>query len=374
MRVLFVGGFLGSGKTTAIAGACKRLIAGGERVGVVTNDQGKLQVDGLFMRAAGLPAVEVGGGCFCCRYDDFEERLSSLVEREKPDTVFAESVGSCADIVATVVKPFEAFKGRYGGASVFSVFADSRLLLARLSGKSLPFSEDVIYVFDRQLEEAELLVLNKRDLLSGAERASLKALAAEAWPEKRGIEISGSTDEGSAAWLEALSLPGASGGRESLDIDYGRYGSGESELAWLDERLVVEDSGGLSSDGSRCRSAVLAFVLRFARGLAEAGLAVGHLKLQVSAPPFEGKISLSAGDFLPGAADLGFVLEAQLGPFAARRALVSLNARAQAAPEALAALASAAAEAARREAGASLREEDRSAFRPGLPRPTHRMP
>ena len=73
----FVGGFLGSGKTTAIALACRILIREGKRVGVVTNDQGKLQVDSLFMRSAGLPTVEVGGGCFCCRYDDFDARVSS---------------------------------------------------------------------------------------------------------------------------------------------------------------------------------------------------------------------------------------------------------------------------------------------------------
>ena len=121
MRVHFVGGFLGAGKTTAIVEACRLLIRRGERVGVVTNDQGKLQVDGLFMRAAGFPTVEVGGGCFCCRYDDFDEKLSSLAlgpggaaGPAMPDAVFAESVGSCADIVATVIKPFESFRESYG--------------------------------------------------------------------------------------------------------------------------------------------------------------------------------------------------------------------------------------------------------------------
>ena len=276
----FVGGFLGSGKTTAIAGACRLLIAAGKRVGVVTNDQGKLQVDSLFMRSRGLPAVEVGGGCFCCRYDDFDARVASLALRERPDAVFAESVGSCADVIATVVKPFETFREDYGAGSILSVFADSRLLLARLEGRRLPFAEDVIYLFDRQLEEADLLVLNKRDLLAEGDRAKLAALAAAAWPGKRLIAMSGSTEEGAAAWLAAMD-----GGpswnlredtrredtrredtrRDTLEIDYARYGAGERELAWLDERLLLEDGAGLSSDGGRCRSAILAFALGFAR-------------------------------------------------------------------------------------------------------------
>jgi Ni2+-binding GTPase involved in maturation of urease and hydrogenase len=372
VRLYFIGGFLGSGKTTAIAEACRLLIRRGERVGVVTNDQGKLQVDSLFMRAAGFPTVEVGGGCFCCRYDDFDERLASLTLKEEPDAVFAESVGSCADIIATVIKPFEAFRESYGPGSAFSVFADSRLLLARLSGRRLPFSEEVLYVFDRQLEEADLLVLNKRDLLDEADRAELRSLATKAWPGKPSIEISGSTAEGAAAWLAALDRPRAAGARKSLDIDYDRYGAGEAELAWLDERIVIEDLGGFSSDGGRCRAAVLAFVLRLAGDLAEASLAVGHIKLQVSAPGFESKLSLAAGDFLPGASAAAALVEARLGPFEARRVMVSLNARAQTDPGTLASLAAAAAEAARLEAGVSLREEDRSAFSPGMPRPTHR--
>jgi Ni2+-binding GTPase involved in maturation of urease and hydrogenase len=375
MRMHFVGGFLGSGKTTAIAEACRLLIGEGLRVGVVTNDQGKLQVDSLFMRSAGIPAVEVGGGCFCCRYDDFDAQVAGLVEREGPDVVFAESVGSCADLVATVVKPFEAFRERYEVGSELSVLADSRLLLARLTGKRLPFSEDVIYLFDRQLEEADLLVLNKRDLLSAADRDRLRGLAAAAWPGKELVEISGSTAEGAGAWLAALRAPPRPARpRQALEIDYARYGSGERELSWLDERLVIEDRGGLSSDGRRCRRAAADFALRFAEGLLASSLALGHLKLQVSAPGFEGKLSLTAGDLVAGAAgDLRALVEARLPPFEARRAAVAVNARAQATPEELSAIAVSAAESARRSAGVAIAEEERRAFRPGFPTPTRRM-
>ena len=51
-RLHLVGGFLGSGKTTAIAAAAKLLMAQGLRVGVVTNDQGKYLVDTAFFAAA----------------------------------------------------------------------------------------------------------------------------------------------------------------------------------------------------------------------------------------------------------------------------------------------------------------------------------
>ena len=202
-----------------------------------------------------------------------------------------------------------------------------------------------------------------------------------AYPGKTTIEISGSTEEGAGAWLAAIGARSDASQRdayprETLEIDYARYGAGERELSWLDERLVMEDGGGLASDGGRCRRAVVDFILRFAEGLRSSSLAIGHMKLHISAGSFEGKVSLTAGDFLAsaGVAELEALIGAQLPLFSARRALVAVNARVQASPEELSGLATAAAEFARRSAGIGIIEEDRSAFRPGMPEPTHRIP
>ena len=146
MQLHLVGGFLGSGKTTAIVQAAKILMAAGNKVGVVTNDQGKYLVDTAFIHLADLPAVEVGGGCFCCNYNDLNGQLRNLIREAKPDVVFAESVGSCADIVATVVKPLLTLGDEHIQPGSFSVFVDSRLYLHHLLGESLPFSEDVVYI------------------------------------------------------------------------------------------------------------------------------------------------------------------------------------------------------------------------------------
>ena len=78
-----VGGFLGSGKTTAIAEAARQLLARGIRVGVVTNDQGKYLVDTAFFARKMYPPSRLGR-CFCCGYDDFVERLSELAPLRNP--------------------------------------------------------------------------------------------------------------------------------------------------------------------------------------------------------------------------------------------------------------------------------------------------
>ena len=169
MHLHIIGGFLGSGKTTAIIGAAKYLAHQGLRVGVITNDQGRHLVDTAIMHTESLPAMEVTGGCFCCNFDDLNQRLAQLVDTHHPQVIFAESVGSCADVVATVVEPLLKLEIGVVKPNSFSVFSDIRLLRRFLLGQETPFSEDVNYIFVKQIEEAGLLIINKTDLLTAHE-------------------------------------------------------------------------------------------------------------------------------------------------------------------------------------------------------------
>lgn len=105
MQIHLIGGFLGSGKTTAIIQAVRHLMQQGVKVGVVTNDKGKHLVDTAFFRAADIPTAEVAGGCFRCNFEELEKRIEQLQQEARPEVIFAESVGSCADMAATVLEP-----------------------------------------------------------------------------------------------------------------------------------------------------------------------------------------------------------------------------------------------------------------------------
>src|SRR5262245_25623860 len=114
LRFVMVGGFLGAGKTTALSRLARMAIEKGQRVGVVTNDQAHDLVDTNMFRGQGLAVEEVPGACFCCRFDDLVSRVGSLEDSEKPDVIFAEPVGSCTDLVATVIQPLkDLYRGRF---------------------------------------------------------------------------------------------------------------------------------------------------------------------------------------------------------------------------------------------------------------------
>ena len=154
VQLHLVGGFLGSGKTTAIASACELLRERGLRAAVVTNDQGEMLVDTGALAGIGVATAEVTGGCFCCRYDELVERIAALAA-DGAEHLFAEAVGSCVDIARTVVNPLLQRREVALEAITFSVLADVRLLADLLAGRPLPWSNPALrYLFERQLAEA----------------------------------------------------------------------------------------------------------------------------------------------------------------------------------------------------------------------------
>ncbi|MBN1265894.1 MAG: hypothetical protein JXA25_10405 [Anaerolineales bacterium] len=284
MNFHVVGGFLGSGKTTAIIAAAKYFMAAGKKVGIVTNDKGKYLVDTAFYRSEDLPTVEVAGGCFRCNYDELEAQLTQLEQDEHPDMVFAESVGSCADLMATVVQPLLELHPSDTGENTFTVFADSELLLIRLQGEELPFSDKINYLFDKQIEEARLLIINKIDLLTDEERAEIEQLARSRYPDKT-ILLQNSLEPGGAAdWAQQLQ-GGALMPQEIIDLDYDRYSEGEKELAWLEKevRMTVPPGQG--------RDVFVSLVEKIIGSLQERSAPIGHLKFYIRSGDVEAKLS-----------------------------------------------------------------------------------
>jgi G3E family GTPase len=285
MKLHIVGGFLGSGKTTAIIHAARLCLAQGLRVGVITNDQGKYLVDTHFFRVSDLPTVEVTGGCFCCNYDDLNNRLEHLLITAQPDIIFAESVGSCADLIATVIKPLLLLPGAFATPDSFSVFTDARLFLRRLRGDDLPFSEDVVYIFDKQIEESGLLVVNKIDLLPPDKIEAIQSAMLEKYPQKACLLQSSLEVEGVSTWVKLIQAGKISVPEQPLAIDYKKYAAGEASLAWLDQSvtLTVPENTG--------KQVIEQAVRRLATSLTLRKAGIGHLKFFIEAK--HGQIKLS---------------------------------------------------------------------------------
>jgi G3E family GTPase len=358
VRFVMIGGFLGAGKTTTLARLARHHLGQGKRVGLVTNDQAQNLVDTSSLRAQGFAVQEVPGACFCCRFDDLVDKMGELQDAQRPEIVLAEPVGSCTDLVATVVQPLkDLYRGRFSVAPYAVLFKPSHGLRI-LRNEGAGFSPKAAYIFRKQLEEADAIVINRLDEISPDQLEELNRLLAEQFPSVPVARMSAKTGQSFDGLVQLLEQEGAFG-RKLLDIDYDTYAEGEAELGWLNSSIELDSGAPFDLD---------ALLLDVVRGLHASlrrlGGEVAHLKV----------IGLEEGAF--GVANLvSSVTEPELSlPSHANvgHADLIVNARVAIDPAVLEAEVRRIVEAAGRARGVAPRFRQTQSLRPGRPVPAHR--
>jgi len=167
--VTFVGGYLGSGKTTAI----NEVLAVAERpIAVIVNDAGSVNIDATLVRASGGEAIEVTDGCVCCTsIDEMGAALDQVRSRPDPPDHLVVELSGVAEPGAAI--PWGSSAGFFLDGVVTVVAADQVL------------DDDVPpwirLHLEAQIGAADLLVLTKTDLVgadgAAAARSRLGSLA-----------------------------------------------------------------------------------------------------------------------------------------------------------------------------------------------------
>ena len=280
VKLIFVGGFLGAGKTTALGSLAKMLIGRGKKLGIVTNDQSGNLADTLIVRQMidelSVPVEEVVSGCFCCKFDELIDKIDRVLVHG-PNFLLGEPVGSCTDFVAAVANPI---KINYGETFVFAPFTTlvdpDRVRELLLAETPTPFPEEVAYLFGKQLEEADVIT-NKVDAIAEPEYRRLMDALKVRYPQKEVLAVSARNGQGMEAWLERLvsGRPGA--GTVLTQIDYDRYAQAEAILGWLN--AAVKITGNRPFEPAALMKRLICRI-RDALHIRNAGIA--HLKLALS--------------------------------------------------------------------------------------------
>jgi cobalamin biosynthesis protein CobW len=194
-----VTGFLGAGKTTLI----RHLLgnAQGRRLAVIVNEFGDVGIDGEILKGCGNAAcpeeniVELANGCLCCTVaDEFVPALDGILARDGVEHIVIETSGLALPKPLVQAFHWPAIKSRVtvdgvvvvvDGAALAGgrVAADLEALAQqRAADTALAHDDPVEEVFEDQIACADLVVLNKRDLLDDAGLAKARAAIAAALP------------------------------------------------------------------------------------------------------------------------------------------------------------------------------------------------
>jgi G3E family GTPase len=256
--------------------------------------------------------------------------------------------------VATVIKPFQQVHTDVD--ILVTVFADAGLLPAMIQGSRL-FADSVNYIYKKQLDEADVLVINKIDLLEGKQLEALKQMVEKNYSGKIILYQNSLKSEDIEHWLSVL-RGFQTNARESLTLDYELYGAGEAELAWLDAEVEISaiENNAFDSGAELIKSI-------YSR-ISEDQLPIGHLKFLISDGEHHRKISFTSinkPDFT------------WKGPVFAGKVKLIINARVQTRPDHLREIVSDSIREVEMKTSSKVFEKEMSSFTPGYPRPTHRI-
>ena len=272
--------------------------------------------------------------------------------------------GSCTDLIATVTRPLlRLFADRYTMAPLSVVVDPIRARQVLRLDAGAGFSGDIEYIYLKQLEEAELIVMNKCDLLADDLVNELGTVLSERFPRAEVLAVSAWNGLQLTDWFSRI-LGGAPTTRKHVDVDYEIYAVGEARLGWVNAR--VNATGAVPFDAE----VLLAEFARALQGdLLASGITMAHLKVSLAPRDGVGE-AVAAVQVVHNEAVLAPGLPS-VAPLSDATMLVNL--RAEASPALL--------EGALRTAidgvggpgrDLTLTLAEISAFSPGAPRPTHR--
>jgi G3E family GTPase len=171
---LVLSGFLGSGKTTVVQRLLEDANRRGIRIALISNELGELGIDRALLGAGDQLYVELEGGCVCCELsDDLLDTLTQLHREVDPDRFVIETSG--------VALPFDTQLNFWREPACNFIGDDMAVVV--VNADQLHQGRDLVGTFEDQVQSADLLILNKMDLIPESERATIEQRLREIEPE-----------------------------------------------------------------------------------------------------------------------------------------------------------------------------------------------
>ncbi len=275
IRFMVVSGFLGAGKTTTMIALAEHMNKTYGETAIIANDLGANLVDTNLTQTSGCTVAEIASGCICYQMDNTIDQIRRL--RDKHDAVFVMSdipgcgVGALDHVYHTLANAHaEEFI-----LSPFTVIVDPerlRMIMPEHADINLP--EELVYLLKLQLEEADLVVLNKCDLLDQQTQERYVDFLHTAVPEIPVLCISAREKEGIAQLAKYITTHKSNLKNFSVRNNH-EFEQAEAKLTWYNRRVFFKTNSGEKID----MNAVIDDLIEEIRmGLIERKRNVPHLK------------------------------------------------------------------------------------------------
>lgn len=240
-KIMVVSGFLGSGKTTTMYTLAKYINSSSGKAHIIVNDLGANLVDTQYsLKMYPKYVTEIPSGCICYQMENFVDKINRIIHKENPLLIMSDipgcGVGALDHVYHTLHNNYE---DKYSLAP-FTVIVDPerlKILIDKKNAKKMHINPELSYLMIKQLEEADLILLNKIDLLNEKEVDEYVLFLKKLYPYTEIIPISAKMNKNIDLFAEYVLNHNSSLKKISLDME--KFTTAENLLSWYNRRVLL---------------------------------------------------------------------------------------------------------------------------------------
>ncbi len=277
-KYMVTSGFLGAGKTTsmiAFAREINRRSLG--NAAIIANDLGAGNiVDAEFCAAAGIMTLPISGGCICYQHENLVDKMHQL-EAAGADIIFSDIPGCGIGGRDHVYMELEEKEPSEFCLMPFTCIVDpERLRMIMPEEANLNLPEEMKFLLDAQMAEADLIVLNKTDSITARERERIMAFIRSIYPKTPIMSMSAITNDGVSDVVDYLLENRSIAEHREIGYESQAFIDAENQLSWFNTRVFMQQREDRNLDFNL----VIAHIFEGIRaGLKKSGGNVPHLKM-----------------------------------------------------------------------------------------------
>lgn len=248
IRFMVVSGFLGAGKTTTMIALAEHMNATYGETAIIANDLGANLVDTNLTQTSGCTVAEIASGCICYQMDNTVDQIRRLRDKEGAVFVMSDIPGCGVGALDHVYHRLAEENADEFILSPFSVIVDPerlRMIMPEKADINLP--DELVYLLKLQLEEADLVVLNKADLLSQEDIARYVDFLKTACPDIPVIVISALKKDNIAELADFITTHETA--LKNFSVRNSKeFEDAEAKLTWYNRRLYLKTNSSAKID------------------------------------------------------------------------------------------------------------------------------
>ena len=275
IRFMVVSGFLGAGKTTTMIALAEHMNKTFGETAIIANDMGANLVDTNLTQTSGCTVAEIASGCICYQMDNTVDQIRRLRDKDGAVFVMSDIPGCGVGALDHVYHRLATDNADEFTLSPFTVVVDPerlRMIMPERADINLP--EELVYLLKLQLEEADLVVLNKADLLAPEDVERYVDFLHAACPDIPVMVISALERTGIEELAEFIATHETALKNFSVRNNQ-EFADAEAKLTWYNRRLYLKTNDGGKID---CNAVVDDLIESIRMGLIEKKRNVPHLK------------------------------------------------------------------------------------------------